>query len=193
MQGREYDSLGFALAKQLVFCKVQATLDEKLGGKMRLFISGGAPLSRKIAYFFDLLGFKVLEGYGLTETSAAATVNRPDKLKIGTVGPALPGIEVKIAPDGEILIRGPGVMKGYYKNPTRHRRGARAGRLVPLRRHRRDRRRRLPAHHRPQEGHHRHRRRQERRAAEPREHAQDVPARQPGHGLRRQAQVPRRC
>jgi long-chain acyl-CoA synthetase len=115
-QGREYSSLGFVLAKKLVFSKVRATLDEKLGGNMRVFISGGAPLSKKIAYFFDLLGFKVVEGYGLTETSAPAAANRPEKIKIGTVGPPMPGTEVKIAPDGEILIRGPCVMKGYYKN-----------------------------------------------------------------------------
>ncbi|MFL5344614.1 MAG: AMP-dependent synthetase/ligase [Hyalangium sp.] len=118
MQGREYSSLGFALAQKLVFSKVRKTLDEKLGGNMRLFVSGGAPLSRKIAYFFDLLGYKVLEGYGLTETSAPCNCNRPDKIKIGTVGPPLPGTEIKIAQDGEILVRGPCVMKGYYKNPT---------------------------------------------------------------------------
>ncbi len=118
MHGREYSSLGFSLAQALVFKKVRATLDEKLGGNMRLFVSGGAPLSPKIAYFFDLLGFKVLEGYGLTETSAPCNANRPDRIKIGTVGPALPGTEVKIAQDGEILVRGPCIMKGYYKNPT---------------------------------------------------------------------------
>jgi long-chain acyl-CoA synthetase len=115
--GREYNSLGWSLAKKLVFSKVKAGLDAKLGGKMRLFISGGAPLSPKIAYFFDLLGFQVLEGFGLTETSAATTVNRPGKAKIGTVGVSVPGTIVKIASDGEILIKGPGVMKGYYKNP----------------------------------------------------------------------------
>jgi len=118
MQGREYSSLGFTVAQALVFKKVRATLDEKLGGNMRLFVSGGAPLSKKIAYFFDLLGFKVLEGYGLTETSAPCNCNRPEQIKIGTVGPALPGTEIKIASDGEILVRGPCVMKGYYKNPT---------------------------------------------------------------------------
>jgi len=117
-QNRPYSSLGFSLARRLVFSKVADTLNQKLGGKMRLFVSGGAPLSRKIALFFELLGFKVLEGYGLTETAAATTVNRPDKIKIGTVGPATPGTELKIAADGEILVRGPGVMKGYFKNPS---------------------------------------------------------------------------
>ncbi len=117
LQGREYSSLSFTLAKRLVFSKVRVKLDAKLGGRVHLFVSGGAPLSRKIAYFFDLLGFMVLEGYGLTETSAAATINRPGKVKIGTVGPPIPGCEVKIAHDGEILIRGPNVMLGYYRNP----------------------------------------------------------------------------
>ncbi|HYR55766.1 MAG TPA: long-chain fatty acid--CoA ligase [Myxococcaceae bacterium] len=116
-QNRPYSSLGFSLARTLVFSKVADTLNQKLGGKMRLFVSGGAPLSRKIALFFDLLGFKVLEGYGLSETAAATTVNLPEKIKIGTVGPAAPGTELKIAADGEILVRGPGVMKGYFKNP----------------------------------------------------------------------------
>lgn len=115
-KGRPYDSLGWALAKRLVFQKVRASLDEKLGGRMRLFISGGAPLPRKIGYFFEVLGFVVCEGYGLTETSAGATVNRPEAAKIGSVGPAFPGVELKIAEDGEILIRGPNVMKGYYRN-----------------------------------------------------------------------------
>ncbi|RKH19893.1 long-chain fatty acid--CoA ligase [Corallococcus sp. CA047B] len=116
-QGREYNTLMFGLAKKLVFSKVRKTLDEKLGGNMRIFISGGAPLSRKIAYFFDLLELKVLEGYGLTETSAPCNANRVEKIKIGTVGPPVPGTEIKIAADGEILVRGPCVMKGYYKNP----------------------------------------------------------------------------
>jgi long-chain acyl-CoA synthetase len=117
IQGRSDDSLSFALAKRLVFSKVKVTLDQKLGGKMRLFVSGGAPLSRKIAYFFDMLGFEVLEGYGLTETTGGATVNPPGKARIGTVGPPMPSCEVKIAPDGEILMRGPNIMKGYYNAP----------------------------------------------------------------------------
>ncbi len=115
-RGETYDSLSWSLAKALVFKKVRAGLDEKLGGRMRVFVSGGAPLSRKIGYFFDLLGFQVCEGYGLTETSAASTAGRPGKLKIGTVGTALPGVELKIAADGEILIRGPHIMKGYWRN-----------------------------------------------------------------------------
>jgi long-chain acyl-CoA synthetase len=118
LQGREYSSLGFSLAKKLVFSKVRLTLNEKLGGRVRIFISGGAPLSKKIAYFFDLLGFLVLEGFGLTETSAATCVNLPTKIKIGTVGPPVPGTLAKVAADGELLIKGPGVMKGYYKNPA---------------------------------------------------------------------------
>jgi long-chain acyl-CoA synthetase len=117
LQGRSHDSLSLTLAKKLVFSKVKATLDQKLGGRMRLFISGGAPLSRKIAFFFDMLGFEVLEGYGLTETTGAATANPPARARIGTVGPPVPGCEVKIASDGEILIRGPNVMKGYYNAP----------------------------------------------------------------------------
>ena len=117
-RGEEFHSLSFALAKRLVFSKVRKALDEKLGGKLRLFISGGAPLSLKIACFFDMLGYIVLEGYGLTETSAASTVNRPTRRKLGTVGLGLPGVELKIAADGEILIRGPHVMQGYYQNPS---------------------------------------------------------------------------
>ncbi len=116
-KGEEYSSLGFSLAKALVFKKIAATLSERLGGRVRLFVSGSAPLAKKIAYFFDLNGLLILEGYGLTETSAASTVNRPTKNKIGTVGAPLPGTDVKLADDGEILLKGPGVMTEYFNNP----------------------------------------------------------------------------
>ncbi len=107
--------LQLSLAKKLIFSKVEAKLDGIFGGRLRYFVSGGAPLSKKIAYFFDACNVTILEGYGLTETAAATTINRPDKNKIGTVGAPLPGMEIKIAEDGEILIRGPGVMREYWK------------------------------------------------------------------------------
>jgi long-chain acyl-CoA synthetase len=110
-------SMRYRLLKRLVFGKIKARLDLRLGGQMRLFISGGAPLSRKLALFFEELGFEILEGYGLTETSAATCVNPPGKARLGTVGPPVPGTEARIAPDGEILIRGPGVMRGYHGHP----------------------------------------------------------------------------
>jgi long-chain acyl-CoA synthetase len=116
-RGRPYMSLGFLIGKKLVFPKLSKALAERFGGRMRIFISGGAPLSPKIAWFFDLLGFTILEGYGLTETSAGTFVNRPATNRIGTVGPPMPGTQVRIADDGEILVKGPGVMKEYYRSP----------------------------------------------------------------------------
>jgi long-chain acyl-CoA synthetase len=115
--GRDHASFGLLLGKKLVFPKLRAALDERFGGRMRFFVSGGAPLSPKIAWFFDLLGYTILEGYGLSESSAASFVNRPGANKIGTVGPPVPGTEIHIAEDGEILIRGPGIMKGYWNRP----------------------------------------------------------------------------
>ncbi len=97
------------LADRLVFERIR----NKFGGDLRFLISGGAPLSREIARFFHAVGIVVCEGYGLTESSAASTVNTPDALVFGSVGRPLPGCEVKIADDGEVLLRSRGVMRGY--------------------------------------------------------------------------------
>jgi long-chain acyl-CoA synthetase len=102
------------LADKIVFKKIR----EKTGGKLKFFISGGSALSNYHAEFFDSIGITILQGYGLTEASPVISVNPPQKNKIGTVGPALKGIEVKTADDGEILIKGSNVMNGYYKNES---------------------------------------------------------------------------
>ncbi len=116
-EGRTYSSLAFALAKWLVFPKVRDKLRKRFGGRIGRFVSGGAPLARKIIYFFDLLGFEMLEGYGLTETIALTSINRPGAIRIGTVGRPFAGVEVKIAEDGEILERGRQIMRGYLGLP----------------------------------------------------------------------------
>jgi long-chain acyl-CoA synthetase len=105
--------LKFALADKLVFSKIKA----RTGGRLQLFISGGAPLAREIAEFFGAAGMLVCEGYGLSETSPVITCNFPGRVKPGTVGLPLEHVEVKVAEDGEILTRGPHVMKGYFKKP----------------------------------------------------------------------------
>ena len=101
------------LAHKLVFSKLHAAL----GGRLRFAVSGGAPLSKEIAEFFHAAGILILEGYGLTETCPSLTFNRLDNFRFGSVGQAQPGIEIKIAPDGEILGRGANIAKGYFKKP----------------------------------------------------------------------------
>ena len=101
------------LARRLVFDKLAA----RVGGRIRFFVSGSAALSREIIEFFWSIGFTLLEGYGLTETSPVLTLNRPTSTRLGTVGQAIPGVELKIAADGEILARGPNIMQGYYRKP----------------------------------------------------------------------------
>lgn len=100
------------LADKLVFKKLR----EKTGGRIRFFVSGGAPLSRDLGLFFEAVGILILEGYGLTESSPVIAVNKENDYKFGTVGKVVSGVEVKIAQDGEILAYGPNIMQGYYKN-----------------------------------------------------------------------------
>jgi long-chain acyl-CoA synthetase len=111
------DRIGLMLGRRLVFPKLHGVFSQRFGGRLRFFVSGSAPLSPKVAHFFEELGIVILEGYGLSETSAGSSITLPGRVKIGTVGPPLPGTEIKIAEDGEILIRGGGVMKGYHGRP----------------------------------------------------------------------------
>jgi long-chain acyl-CoA synthetase len=101
------------IADKLVFSKVR----ENLGGNIRSMCSGGAPLSPELGEFFWALGLPVYQGYGLTETSPVVSGNRPDAFKVGTVGKVIPNVTVSIAEDGEILVKGPNVMQGYYRKP----------------------------------------------------------------------------
>jgi long-chain acyl-CoA synthetase len=105
-------ALQHRLADRLVYSKVKA----KLGGRLRLPISGGAPLAKEIAEFFHTIDIAIMEGYGQTECTTASNVNMPTRFRFGTVGPAIPGVEVRTTDDGEILVRGPNVFAGYYKD-----------------------------------------------------------------------------
>ena len=113
LAGNTPSSISWKLANKLVFSKLR----EGMGGQVGTFISGGAPLGRELAEWYATVGIRIHEGYGLTETSPVIAVNTPVNHRIGTVGKTLPNIEVRIAQDGEILVRGPSVFKGYWNRP----------------------------------------------------------------------------
>ncbi len=113
LAGQTPTSRSWKLANRLVFSKIR----EGMGGKVETFISGGAPLGRELAEWYAAAGIRIHEGYGLTETSPVIAVNTPINHRIGTVGKTLPNLEVRIAEDGEILVKGPSVFKGYWKRP----------------------------------------------------------------------------
>jgi long-chain acyl-CoA synthetase len=113
LAGRTPTARDWKVANKLVFSKIR----EGMGGRVETFISGGAPLGRELAEWYAAVGIRIHEGYGLTETSPVIAVNTPVNHRIGTVGKTLPNLEVKIAEDGEILVRGPSVFKGYWNRP----------------------------------------------------------------------------
>ncbi len=108
-------AFAYGLADRLVLSKLRLALT---GGRLRFFVSGGAPLARDVEAFFWAIGIKILQGWGMTETTSGATSNTETAHRYGTVGKALPGVEIRIADDGEILVRGPGNMQGYFRNQS---------------------------------------------------------------------------
>ena len=106
-------TLQYKLADKFVFQKIRS----RIGGHLKYFVSGGAALAPELGEFFEAVGILIIEGYGMTESSPVISANRPEDYKFGTVGKPIPGVEVRIAPDGEILARGPNIMKGYWNNP----------------------------------------------------------------------------
>ena len=113
LRGETPTSFSWKLADALVFSKIR----EGLGGRARVFVSGGAPLGKEIATWYADIGIRIHEGYGLTETSPVIALNNPVNHRLGTVGKPMPNVEVRIADDGEVLVRGPSIFKGYWKMP----------------------------------------------------------------------------
>ncbi len=182
---------------QAAFDKADAELFSNVrnifGGNLKQATSGAAPIGREILEFFFACGAPVLEGYGMTETSTVTTTSTVADHKLGTVGRALPGAEVKIADDGEILDPRPAHLPGLLRQRRHDRVRRRAGRLAAHRRPRLARRGRLPQHHRPQEGHHDHGGRQEPHAGQPGERPQALALDLPGRHARRPPPVPGRA
>ena len=113
MRDRQPTDWDWRLANKLLYSKLR----EGIGGRVKLFISGGAPLGRELAEWYADMGIRIDEGYGLTETSPVIAVNTPNTHKLGTVGVPLSNLEVRIAPDGEVLVKGPSIFKGYWNLP----------------------------------------------------------------------------
>ena len=156
---REELQAGFDKAEEALYKNVRGLF----GGNIRQCVTGAAPIAKEILEFFYACGVPVMEGYGMTETSTIATANTPEDFRFGSVGKFIPGVEGKVAEDGELLLRGPEHLPGLLQERGGHRRDDR-GRLAAHRRPRQDRRGRLRLHRRPQEGHHHHRGRQEHHA-----------------------------
>lgn len=116
-RGEEVHDLALVLARRVVFPRIARTVRGRLGGRIRSLASGSAPLSPRISRFFEAIGIPILEGYALTETAATATATREGRIRHGTVGEVVPGMELRIAEDGEVLLRGPALMAGYWNAP----------------------------------------------------------------------------